>query len=235
MSRVSSQVTPLVQARQLLLVTTSGWQAVNGTLQRYERKSTNQPWQVVGAAVPIVVGRHGLGWGRGLHGDADALAQANQPRKREGDGKAPAGVFRLSSAFGYAASDQRLKLPYRQARAATQCVDDVQSALYNQLVERDSFAKPDWQSHEEMRRRDDQYRWGVFVDHNVGTQRQPSGGSCIFLHIWARPGAGTAGCTAMETDSIEQVLFWLDATKQPALVQLPLDELTRLKTAWQLP
>lgn len=235
MPPISSQVTPLSQARQMLLVTTADWNAVNGTLQRYERKTVRSAWQPVGAPIPIVVGRNGLGWGRGLHGDAETFAQANDPRKREGDGKSPAGVFRLSSAFGYATSDKRLKLPYRQARAVTQCVDDVQSARYNQLVERNRIAKPDWQSHEDMRRKDDQYRWGVFVDHNSGAQRQPAGGSCIFLHIWAGANSSTAGCTAMEAVLMEQVLFWLDAAQQPVLMQLPRSEYERLKDQWSLP
>jgi D-alanyl-D-alanine dipeptidase len=226
---------PLAGAGQALVVTTANWEVVNGTLQRYERQSANGPWQAVGDAIPIVVGRNGLAWGRGLHGDAEAFAQANHPRKREGDGKSPAGVFRLSSAFGYAAQDQRIKLPYRQARAATQCVDDAQSAFYNQLVERDRIPQPDWQSHEDMRRPDEQYRWGVFVEHNSSAQRQASGGSCIFLHIWAGQSKGTAGCTAMEAGLMEQVLFWLDAAQQPVLVQLPMPQYARLKAQWQLP
>jgi D-alanyl-D-alanine dipeptidase len=230
-----SEANPLINARQMLLVTTTNWNAVSGTLQRYERKSARSPWQPVGAAIPIVVGRNGLAWGRGLHGDAEAFAQVADPRKHEGDGKSPAGVFRLSSAFGYAAPDLRIKLPYRQSRAATQCVDDAQSALYNQLVERDRIPQPDWQSHEDMRRKDDQYRWGVFVDHNFGVQRLSSGGSCIFLHIWAGAGKGTAGCTAMEAALMEQVLFWLRGNQNPVLVQLPASAYARLKAGWQLP
>ncbi|NOT60469.1 MAG: hypothetical protein HOP19_09620, partial [Acidobacteria bacterium] len=144
-------------------------------------------------------------------------------------------IFRLSSAFGYTAKDRRIKLPYRQSRAVTQCVDDAQSSLYNQLVERDRIAKPDWQSYEDMRRKDDQYRWGVFVEHNVGAQREPSGGSCIFLHIWAGANSGTAGCTAMAAALMEEVLFWLDPAQQPLLVQLTAPDYARLKGKWRLP
>ncbi len=226
---------PLAKSRQLIVVTTPDWNAINGTLQRYERKTITAQWQPIGSAVPIVVGRTGLAWGRGLHGDTETLAQANEPRKREGDGKSPAGVFRLSSAFGYAAKDSRIKLPYRQSRAATQCVDDGQSTLYNQLVERDRITKPDWQSYEDMRRKDDQYRWGVFIDHNTGAQRQPSGGSCIFLHIWAGANSGTAGCTAMKASLMEEVLYWLDSKHQPLLVQMPVQQLQAYKHVFHLP
>lgn len=227
---------PLIGARQLLVVTTADWNAINGALRRYERNTTASQWQAAGSAIPIVVGRSGLAWGRGLHGDAETLAQSKDPRKREGDGKSPAGVFRLSSAFGYAASNPRIKLPYRQARQATQCVDDAQSSLYNQMVERDRIKKPDWKSHEDMRRKDEQYRWGVFVEHNSGAQRQPSGGSCIFLHIWAGANSsGTAGCTAMEAALMEEVLYWLDPKQQPVLVQLTTPDYVRLKGKWLLP
>ena len=65
---------PLAQARQLIVVTTRGWNDVPGTLQRYERTKVRASWRAVGAAVPIVVGRNGLGWGRGV----------NAPVKRDG-------------------------------------------------------------------------------------------------------------------------------------------------------
>ncbi len=233
----------LTSARQLVLVTTKDWQTVDGELQRYERPRHNDRWRPVGAQIPIVVGRNGLAWGRGLHGEPAALAQDADPLKREGDGKAPAGVFKLIAAFGYAppAQARRIKLPYLHASQTVQCVDDAQSAYYNQVVDRAQIKAPDWQSHEEMRRKDELYRWGVVVAHNAGgvsnqrSHAQPSGGSCIFLHIWSGTGRGTAGCTAMEAKLMEEVLYWLDAQKQPVLVQLPEREFARLQTAWQLP
>lgn len=233
----------LPQTKQLIVVTTPDWNAVSGTLQRYERASNNAPWRPVGASIPIVVGRNGLAWGRGLHGEPQTLARGNDPLKREGDGKAPAGAFKLTAAFGYAppAQARRIKLPYLHAREAVQCVDDAQSAYYNQVVDRAQIKTPDWQSHEEMRRKDELYRWGVVVEHNAGSvsnqrsKAQPRGGSCIFLHIWSGAGRGTAGCTAMEAQLMEEVLYWLDPQKQPVLVQLPEREFARLQEAWKLP
>jgi L,D-peptidoglycan transpeptidase YkuD (ErfK/YbiS/YcfS/YnhG family) len=233
----------LAGARQLIAVTTKDWQAVSGELQRYERTRRNGPWRPVGAKIPIVVGRNGLAWGRGLHGEPAALAQGVDPLKREGDGKAPAGAFKLNAAFGYSSPAQarRVKLPYLHASQAVQCVDDAQSVYYNQVVDRAQLKTPDWQSHEEMRRKDELYRWGVVVEHNAGrvgnqrSQAQPQGGSCIFLHIWSGAGRGTAGCTAMDAALMEEVLYWLDAKKQPVLVQLPESEFARLQAMWQLP
>jgi L,D-peptidoglycan transpeptidase YkuD (ErfK/YbiS/YcfS/YnhG family) len=72
----------------------------------------------------------------------------------------------------------------------------------------------------------------VIVDHNV---KGASGrGSCVFLHIWEGPGKGTAGCTAMNSSSMEDLLRRLKAKKRPLLVQLPQVEFERLREVWGL-
>lgn len=223
-------------ARQLVVVTTPSWTAVQGTLRRYVRASARTPWTAVGAPVPVNVGNAGLGWGRGLHG---ALAPAGQPGplKAEGDGRAPAGVFRLTSAFGYAPA-VRTGLPYLPVDADVECVDEGDHALYNRIVHRDS-TRGDYRSHEEMRRPDDLYRVGVVVAHNgidgaLGAAA-PRGGSCIFLHQWRGAGQPTVGCTAMAATPLDALVSWLDAARAPVLVQLPASMYRRLRTAWQLP
>jgi D-alanyl-D-alanine dipeptidase len=231
-SSSTNHPTALTLARQLVLVTTVDWSAVTGVLQRFERGEPSQTWKPIGIAIPIVVGRNGMGWGRGLHG----APKGPGPIKREGDGKAPAGIFRLSAAFGYVSRQdaRNVKLPYTQSLATSECVDDVESTHYNRILDRSQTATTDWKSSEQMRRTDDLYRWGVVVDHNAGTP-VPGSGSCIFLHIWISPSTGTSGCTAMEPARIEELLDWLDPAASPVLVQLPGGEATRLRTAWDLP
>jgi len=221
----------IAESRQLILVTTSGWDAVDGEMKLYERDTINDQWKAVGEKFPIVVGRDGMAWGRGLHGGAIGEG----PVKREGDRRSPAGVFSLSSSFGYAPPEQAgdVKLPYVQAVATLECVDDPQSAHYNRIIDRAAVENADWKSSEPMRRDDDQYRRGVVVDHNA--ECEPGCGSCVFLHIWEIAGKGTAGCTAMNSSSMEGVLRWLDAKKRPVLVQLPLAGFDRLRKAWGLP
>ncbi len=224
--------TAVTLARQMLVVTTAQWSAVGGRLQRFERAETSQVWKPIGIEIPIVVGRSGLAWGRGLHGKAPDPG----PVKREGDGTAPAGVFRLRSAFGYAsaAAATFVKLPYTQATTAIECVDDVDSTHYNRLVDRSRTTTMDWKSSEQMLRTDEQYRWGIVVDHNANTP-VPGSGSCIFLHIWLGPSTGTSGCTAMEPARIEELLSWLDPAASPVLVQLPEPEFLKLRERWGLP
>ncbi len=221
----------LADSSQLILVTTTGWDSIEGEMKRYERDSIDGVWKMIGEKNQIVVGRNGMAWGKGLHG----YAAKDGPVKKEGDNRAPAGIFSLSAAFGYAPREQagELFMPYIQAIATLECVDDPESRHYNRVVDRAGIDDPDWKSSERMRRDDDQYRWGVVVDHNA--KGETGCGSCVFLHIWEAPEKGTAGCTAMDAGVILDILRWLDPDKRPALVQLPQAEFERLRNAWGLP
>jgi L,D-peptidoglycan transpeptidase YkuD (ErfK/YbiS/YcfS/YnhG family) len=231
-ARASSPTVDGAAPLQAVLVTTASWDATDGVLRRYARPHEEAPWEPVGEPARVSVGRTGLAWGVGLHPPV-----AEEPQKREGDGKAPAGVFVLSSAFGYPSAEEAgwVRLPYHASTPSVKCVDDGGSAAYNQRVDADTLAgAPDWSSHEEMRRRDDLYRWGIWVDHNTGPA-VPGRGSCIFLHLWAAPGVPTAGCTSMAEADLRALLAWLDPAASPVLVQLPDGEHARLRDAWHLP
>lgn len=229
-ARATADELPLADHGQLVLVVTADWHATAGRLQRFERVD-NKKWVAVGVAVPVVVGRTGLAWGRGLH----PAHPDGEPVKREGDSKAPAGVFRLSSVFGYAASDTtRLAMPYLPADIYSECIDDPRSGHYNLIVDRSRVKVSDWQSSERMRRKDELYRWGVVVDHNAD-HPSPGAGSCVFLHIWRNPASPTVGCTGLAPDATGQLIAWLDASRAPVLVQLPRQVYERVSVAWQLP
>ena len=216
-------------ARQLVVVTTPAWDSISGTLQRYARDRAGAPWRTEGAPIPIVVGQTGLAWGEA------GVGRGDDPRKREGDGRAPAGRFRLRSAFGFAPAAELdgVRLPYRTLDDGTECVDDTTSRHYNTVVQRTTVPRVDWTSAERMRAID-QYRLGVIVDYNARPVRRGRG-SCIFLHIWAGPRSPTSGCTAMPRDDLESLVRWLDPARRPALVQLPAQEYARLRRRWALP
>jgi L,D-peptidoglycan transpeptidase YkuD (ErfK/YbiS/YcfS/YnhG family) len=228
----SASAKPLASSTQMLLVVTKDWGAVPGMLRRFARADTHSAWAKVGADIPIVVGRGGLGWGRGI----SPFAPVPGPVKREGDGKSPAGVFRLSSAFGVAAPDQmkKIKLPYQQLTVDIECVDDTKSAHYNSIVDRSKTPQPDWNSSEKMLAVGDPYRLGVVVDHNTDP-REPGDGSCVFIHTWKGNGTGTSGCTAMASANIDVLVPWLDPAANPVLVQLPEAQYLKLKSKWRLP
>jgi L,D-peptidoglycan transpeptidase YkuD (ErfK/YbiS/YcfS/YnhG family) len=224
----------LAASTEIIVVTTSDWNAVEGTLRRYERRDPRQKWVPAGEPVTVVVGKTGLGWGSGAVSLDTKVRAASDPVKKEGDGKAPAGFFALSRAFGYAPQELAgAKMPYVSLTTAVECVDDTNSKFYNQVLDRGTVA-PDWTSSERMLRSDELYRWGIVVDHN-SNPTQPGGGSCIFMHIWRGPGQGTVGCTAMPREQLEAILGWLDPTRKPLLVQMPEQQYKRLHKQWGLP
>jgi D-alanyl-D-alanine dipeptidase len=220
---------------QILVVTTQDWNAVAGTLQAYERPQARKKWKAAGAPIFVVIGKNGLGWGAGVALGRDAeRREAADPIKKEGDGKSPAGIFRLSTAFGYAAQGQPgWKMPYLNLTSSVECVDDARSKFYNRVLDRATVA-PDWSSSEQMLRPDGLYRWGVVVDHNADPVT-PGVGSCIFLHIWMGSSVGTTGCTAMAQEQLEALLARLDQARTPLLVQLPRPQYKKLRRHWKLP
>lgn len=182
----------------------------------------------------VSLGRSGLAWGRGLH---PPVTRAGV-EKREGDGCAPAGVFAITSLFGYAAPDspfaRAAKLPYLYADHDLKAIDDPASAHYNRIVDQSAVAQPDWASCEDMRRDDPRYAVGAVVAHN-SEPPVPGAGSCIFLHVWAGEGVQTAGCTAMALADMTAIAGWLDGAAAPVLVQLPWAEYAARRAGWALP
>ena len=221
----------LEKSEQCLVVLTENWDSANGVLQAFERNDVTGAWKDHGPEVPVVVGKKGLGQGVGLV----VVEFKDAPRKKEGDNKAPAGIFRLSSAFGYAPrrSARWIKLPYLALSKTIEGIDDPKSRYYTQLVDRSKIAHPDWRSSEQMLRHDALYKWGVVVEHNARAIR--GAGSCIFLHIWKDSSTATTGCTAMQEKDLVGLLRWLDPKRRPVLIQMPRADYDRLRPKYELP
>ena len=226
----ASGQSPLDRALQLVVFVSPDWTTTLGTLRRYERPDTQSAWAPAASAIPAVIGRTGLAWG-----DPSLASSMAQPVKHEGDGKSPAGAFPLDTAFGFGTRAEMswLRLPYSPLVDGTDCVDDEASVHYNTVVDRSAVPKVDWTSAEHMRSIN-QYRIGVIVGYNAAPPTRGRG-SCIFLHIWGGPQSTTAGCTAMDAGRLESLMRWLDASRHPALVQLPAAEYERLRGLWRLP
>lgn len=217
-------------ARQLLLVTTSGWDANQGTLRTYTM--TNNGWQAAAPAFTVTIGRAGSAWGVGLH------ATQPGPIKQEGDGRSPAGVFHIGTAFGYAES-AKTALHYTAMSESDYCIDVNASPLYNRIVDarvvgREAIAD----STEPMRRDlhvdgDQRYKIGFVIEHN--SKGTPAAGSCIFAHLWKAPGEPTSGCTAMNEPAMRALLAWLNPEQHPVFVLLPQQEYARVRKGWDLP
>jgi L,D-peptidoglycan transpeptidase YkuD (ErfK/YbiS/YcfS/YnhG family) len=230
MTRASREL-PWSTSRQLVLVVTPDWNISHGVLRTYARDTGE--WRNTGTSVPVVIGRNGAAWGLGLHS-----ARTEGPIKREGDGRSPAGVFAIGTAFGYAPAEN-LALPYRALTADDYCIDVSTSPLYNRIVAaRDAGAAAVAGSTEPMRRDihfdgDDAYKVGFVIEHNPnGT---PDAGSCIFAHLWKSVDSSTSGCTAMAEPVLRELLHWLQPQQRPVFVLLPDAVYRRLRADWQLP
>ena len=218
--------------KQMLLVITDSPTSTKGELVYFERESDDSPWQNISNTIPVVLGRNGLGWGNGLN----SIDSSKLPMKTEGDGRSPAGVFELGAAFGYASADEMggLNISYIPITEMVECIDDIKSSYYNMIVSRDEIEEVDWQSSEKMFFAEIWYEQGIVVEQN-NTPIVNGAGSCIFLHNWSRPDETTAGCTEMEPEKLKEIIYWLDASANPVLVQLTKQLLKEYQKPWQLP
>jgi D-alanyl-D-alanine dipeptidase len=220
---------------QLVVVLTDSLTATEGQLYTFERDN-NKNWKLNSINTKVVIGRTGLGLGKGLHkkSDLDGI-----PEKIEGDGRSPAGIFNLSSVFGYLPEEefQNLKMPYVQLSKSVECIDDPDSKYYNKILSRDEFLNSkeiDWASSEKMFNGGIYYELGIVVDHNCCPTKKAEG-SCIFLHNWADSNETTAGCTAMVPNKMMEIILWLDKSKNPILVQLTKNIYFEKMDSWELP
>jgi L,D-peptidoglycan transpeptidase YkuD (ErfK/YbiS/YcfS/YnhG family) len=180
------------EAAQLLLVTAQP-SSVPAAVSAWEKRDGK--WAEILPPVPAVVGRAGF---------------ASPGEKREGDGRTPSGTYPLRRAFGYAPQSPT-RLLYRQATEEDIWVDDVNSPDYNRWVNRRETTAT---SFEEMRRKDDLYKYGIVIEYNT-LPVVKGNGSAIFFHIWKGSGQPTSGCVAMDEQDLLKVLEWLDPAKNP--------------------
>jgi zinc D-Ala-D-Ala dipeptidase len=220
----------ITSSRQLIVVLSNSWIDLKARIFRFEMHGSE--WVRLPGHFEAVVGGSGMAWGIGLH-----EKHGEGPVKKEGDRKAPAGIFRLVKAMGYdSAPPARVSFPYKQILEKSLCIDDPDSKFYNQILNETEIPLPGipWKSSELMRRKDALYKWLIVVDYNV-VEPKPGAGSCIFIHVWKSGTEGTAGCTAMAEKDLLELLAWLKSDANPTLVQLPKDVYDEYREPWDLP
>jgi L,D-peptidoglycan transpeptidase YkuD (ErfK/YbiS/YcfS/YnhG family) len=216
---------------QLIVATAPGWDAIRGELRLYERTRGGSWTQQGGSAIPVLFGKNGLAWGTGLAGQGEAGL-----RKKERDGRAPAGVFRIGKIYTYDAQlPGGAKFPFRQVTEADAWVDDPTHPDYNRhLVIPDPANPPPWFEKQKMRHNDFAYRWLIEIRHNSDPP-VAGDGSAIFFHIRRGETRPTAGCTTMAEDDLVKLIKWLRADRKPCYALLPAAEYNGKWQAWNLP
>lgn len=195
-------------SQQLVVVLSCDMNTTSGVMTRYERQKDVDVFVAIGTAVPVTLGRNGLGWDSGA-----------EPLKREGDGKSPAGIFDITSTFGEDETSNS-HMPYWFADDTLICIDDSNDTKYNTMSHLDP-TNPS-KSFELMRRNDAVYRNGAVIDYN--SKRVSGRGSCIFFHLNHPDKRPTAGCTAMDEKPLLELIHWFDPNKKPRLLQIPRSE-----------
>lgn len=217
---------------QILVVTGATENSTQGILRLFEWDETKKVWVPKSGKIAVTLGTSGMAWARGMQ----PAAWNVPPLKKEGDGKAPEGIFEITSLFGYnekPALGFTPKMPYTQTTSTWVCVDDINSSHYNQILD-SKGVNSDWKSKEDMLRKDNLYELGAVVAYN--TKSIVNGdGSCVFLHIWRAADKPTAGCTAMSAKSAKSIFSRLDINKKPLLIQLANGNYEKYKNVLQFP
>jgi L,D-peptidoglycan transpeptidase YkuD (ErfK/YbiS/YcfS/YnhG family) len=178
----------------------------------------------------VLYGKNGLAWGTGIAGQDESGL-----RKKERDGRAPAGIFRIGKIYTYDAQlPPGSDYPFHQVSEADIWSDDPRSPNYNKHVVIDPKNPPDNYSHERMRPGDFAYHWLIEIRHNSDPP-VPGAGSAIFFHIRRGVTRPTAGCTTMAEENIKRVIKWLRAPRNPCYALLPVSEYASKWQSWNLP
>ena len=222
--------------RQLVVAVAPGWNSSQGTARCFERAADGGggAWKPVGPAWPVLFGKGGLAWGRGLLG-AD---EPGGPHKVERDGRAPAGVFRIGKVYTYdGALPPGSDYPYHTVTNADAWVDDPKyPEAYNRfLTVPDPANPPAWFAKGKMRHGDFAYRWLVEIRHNADPAPVVGAGSAIFFHLRRGETRPTSGCTTMAEPHLVRLLRWLRADARPEYALLPRAEYAKRWQAWGLP
>lgn len=141
--------------------------------------------RLAGRVFPVALGRRGLG--------AD---------KREGDGRTPTGVWRVTRALYRSDRGPRPggRLPFRPIGGDDGWCDDPLDRRYNRPVRLPCAAR-----HETLQREDGLYDLVLVLDYNQ-RPRMKGRGSAVFIHA-AGPGlAPTAGCVAMPIAELRRLV-----------------------------
>ena len=217
-------------SKQCIVGIAPDWNSSKATLRFFEKSGNS--WQQKGGEWPARLGREGLAWGRGLH-----PVPAGAAMKREGDWRAPAGVFSIGGVWGYEQDVRRHRsMFYRQVTPRDLWIEDPASPQYNRHVILDRDPTTPWERKAQMKQKDPAHALKLFIAHNAPPKVVAGGGSSIFFHIWRAGGAKpSAGCTTMEEDRLRDLIGRLDPARKPVYVLLPRREYEALRDAWKLP
>lgn len=218
------------ESRQCLVGKAASWDSSYVTLTWYEKGPAG--WARKGSPWKGRLGKNGLVWGKGLHPVPQGVRT-----KKEGDRRAPAGVFDLGGAWGYAPTIKKSpNLSYVQVTSRSLWYEDVNSPYYNQFRQIEHEPRTTEEKKAQMKQGDYAHSLKLFIAHNAYPRITPGAGSSIFFHIW-RNGGGSAtfGCTTMSEGNLKNFIAMVEPAKRPVYVLLPEAEYEKYRGPWKLP
>src|SRR5690606_25784414 len=130
---------------QLIVGISRDWNDSEAVLQRWEKRGG--VWSKTGDAWKNRLGTSGLAWGRGLHPQGLPGLQ-----KKEGDKRAPAGVFQLGDVYAYDTGlVHQPGMKIHQVTEKDLWVEDVDSEFYNRHVRLPGHGpQTEWEKKQQM-------------------------------------------------------------------------------------
>ena len=153
---------------------------------RRKAGDSSRGWLIAGMlALPVALGRGGI--------------KAN---KREGDGGTPRGNFRLRQLWWRADKHPRpnTSLPVQRISPNDGWCEDPADRRYNRPIKVPADADAD-----RLARKDNLYDFIIEIDHNT-RPRVAGRGSAVFIHAARLGFAPTAGCVALEINTLRKIL-----------------------------
>ena len=176
-----------------IVVDAPAYGATTATLTGWSR--VNGTWRRTWGPWTAWVGRHGV---------------APPGAKREGDGRTPSGTYGFSFFFGVH-SDPGVRYEYRHITShSIVWDDDPASPRYNEWSDTRHDAAG---ANPEPMYNTPSYDYGAVIAYN--SARTPGLGSAIFLHV--SHSSPTAGCVAVPTSELLDLLRWLDPRFAPMI------------------
>lgn len=170
-------------------------------------KEWNDKWETIKTIKPVYIGEKGI-----------------TQNKEEGDKKTPLGLFKLGPAFG--TKELNIKYPYIKITENSYFVDDINSTFYNNWVELGDIPiygysyitnndKITWNSSEHLADYPISYELGLIIEYNMENTIKGKG-SAIFCHVKNKD--YTEGCVAINKNDMEDIINWLDKSKNPHIL-----------------
>jgi L,D-peptidoglycan transpeptidase YkuD (ErfK/YbiS/YcfS/YnhG family) len=212
----------LGSSRQVVIVTTSGWSTIHGTIEAWQLGSDNV-WRRVMAPYNANIGING--WVDGT-------------RRVQGDHRTPTGIYRLRQAFGRS-PDPGSGLGYHRLTTANYWAGDQRDPKTYNIFQFSHPATAIWRTSQSEHLYDIQpaYQYVLPIDWNLagGVHRASDGqyvattpanvrlGSAIFLHCYGTTGPHgyTLGCVNTHPAKIAELMRWLDPAALPMIAMGP--------------